>query len=1124
MLIGGAGTGKTTTLRVLEALAEYFHGSGSFCKSAPTNTAARLLGGDTVHALYKLPRSTLASRRGRLSGRVLKRFRRQWSPVLAQAIDEISVVPPDILYQINERSREGKQNWGACMGGLATILSGDFLQLPPVNRPSLAQRLDTEGFAVEEEEEAERVAAKTKDAQLVKKRKRGGSQAEDQAMNEETTQKKQRVEAEIRGGREIYLEEFKSVTYLTRNMRTTGLLRHILDGMRDRCISDALWNALEDTQIGWIRENGVLRRLPDGVEDPRLQQPPFSDNFVTYVVHRHSLRATQSYHNAVRESCRRNTRLYLSVASDVVRDGNATQLTDEVRRALLEIHNPRDVKHLPGVLVLYRTMRLLLYRKICVRLGLVHGAECVLEDIVFAEEEDLPEWCYAGTPIVLSFLPVRLLLRAVDVPWVLPASQLPPLAPDVDRRGLFLLGPHTDYFQYELGAGEGLTIRRTHFSVLPADTRVVYSAQGEGFKASVADMAKPPLMSPEVHWLANYVMVSRATDLSGFLTLRLPRREDLTRGAPKYLVDEMDRLLQLEKSGVYHLRKRLTKLSASLPKPTLDVLEELFLYNDVGKANYNMAPAASEGDSVASKPVNRAPSGNSLAQTPLRRRITGKQSVDVGVGADAESTADAKRDRQTTAADTRAEAAAHRGIGDLATVEQMRRRAAARKRLDDMERRGRVSSSGSTEAAMQNAHGAGSAAASSSSTTPTTATTSIDLTATAGPQRLYGVGGASHPNVAAGAAASADAVSSPSHDAPELPIHEPPANSELLDALTLDAPGLLGYASEGDVYVDPAQAALHNPRNMCYLNAVLHVLARTPSIRNWAVHHLALCPGSQGAQTCFLCDLGTDLRRLSIDDDAVPQVACIVRSRGAWSRGAFASSNQQDAHEALGCLLDACEAVDWNMLLALPLPVEVSAALARNGGSNADRYSTPFRRALGGLQQSTVTCKACRSTSARLDMWHSLSLSLPERPCTIEQLVSNYFESAPLPDETDRCLHERCLVRNRREKADQLIRWPAVLMVHLKRWKVVSTHPFTQRKVPTSVQYETMFVVDASQPAYHLRGVVEHHGDAGGGHYTSMVRAPDNFWYFCDDGSSPRRVPTASALKAQAMILVYERT
>ena len=464
VLIGGAGTGKTTVLRVMEALSDYFHGPDSFRMSAPTNTASRLLGGNTIHATYKLPRGTLTSRRGRLSGRVLKRFRKQWVPTIAHAIDEISVVPTDGLYQIDHRSRLAKERFESIMGNLGTILSGDFLQLPPVDRPSLAQSIDATGVSVVGHDDVDTVE---KDA--------GKGQDKADAAK---AKNKERVEVEVRGGHDLYKQAFQTVTVLTLNMRTQAALAKITQGMRDQCITDAMWEEVQSLQVGWQRVDGILQKLPDGVIDPRLQQPPFSDNPVTSIVHRHSLRATQSYHNAVRESVRGDKRMYISVASDVVREGDASRLTDEVRKVLLRKHNPRYVKNLPGVSPLYQGQRLLLYVKLCVRLGLVHGCECLLEDIIFADEEELPDWWYAGTPIVLKFLPVRLLLRAVGASWTLPDSQLPPLSPDMDRQGLFLLGPRTDNFSFGLGAGESFTIKRTHFPVLPADTRDVYSAHG----------------------------------------------------------------------------------------------------------------------------------------------------------------------------------------------------------------------------------------------------------------------------------------------------------------------------------------------------------------------------------------------------------------------------------------------------------------------------------------------------------------------------------------------------------------------------------------------------------------------------------------------------------------------
>ena len=145
-LIGGAGSGKTTTLCVIEALLDFFVGPDSLLKSAPTNTAARLLGGDTSHALYKLRRGTMLGKRAKLSSRVLRQHRKRFARAVAQAIDEISVLPPNLFFQIDLRSRQGKQREHRPFGDLATCACGDFLQLPPVEEPSLALPLDDEGY------------------------------------------------------------------------------------------------------------------------------------------------------------------------------------------------------------------------------------------------------------------------------------------------------------------------------------------------------------------------------------------------------------------------------------------------------------------------------------------------------------------------------------------------------------------------------------------------------------------------------------------------------------------------------------------------------------------------------------------------------------------------------------------------------------------------------------------------------------------------------------------------------------------------------------------------------------------------------------------------------------------
>ena len=101
----------------------------------------------------------------------------------------------------------------------------------------------------------------------------------------------------------LWRTAFTTVTNLNLNMRTTGLLADILDGMRRGKITDSLWKTLEERQINHSRdESGKMRRHnAKCTADARLSSPPFSTNSITYIVHRHQLRVAQSFTNAIKE-------------------------------------------------------------------------------------------------------------------------------------------------------------------------------------------------------------------------------------------------------------------------------------------------------------------------------------------------------------------------------------------------------------------------------------------------------------------------------------------------------------------------------------------------------------------------------------------------------------------------------------------------------------------------------------------------------------------------------------------------------------------------------------------------------------------------------------------------------
>jgi len=214
---------------------------------------------------------------------------------------------------------------------------------------------------------------------------------------------------------------------------------------------------------------------------------------------------------------------------------------------------------LPGVLPAYEGMRYRLQNcKECVRLGLMTGAEIELLHIQTSPEEwnENKPRDQLGDLNVLRFMPEACLVRAVDARWTLPTTHLPALPAGFDCRGVFVLRPAMTHFKIEVASKDKLHVRRIMFPLLPASVCIVYGAQGEGWPAVVGDLCCPPGMSSLVHWVANYVILSRAETLDGLLLLTNTTRANLERGAPQYLLNEIDRLLALEKKKHTVVRTR----------------------------------------------------------------------------------------------------------------------------------------------------------------------------------------------------------------------------------------------------------------------------------------------------------------------------------------------------------------------------------------------------------------------------------------------------------------------------------------------------------------------------------------------------------------------------------------
>ena len=140
ILLGTAGTGKTTTLKAL--LAELRRrGIGKVLVGAFTGVAASNLGlgARTLHDIFQLAKVNESS--GSLTppqGEDLKEFKEAMEGLEMLVVDEFSMVSRLVLQQMHERLREWRLAEGQIelasqpFGGIAVILAGDMGQLPPI--------------------------------------------------------------------------------------------------------------------------------------------------------------------------------------------------------------------------------------------------------------------------------------------------------------------------------------------------------------------------------------------------------------------------------------------------------------------------------------------------------------------------------------------------------------------------------------------------------------------------------------------------------------------------------------------------------------------------------------------------------------------------------------------------------------------------------------------------------------------------------------------------------------------------------------------------------------------------------------------------------------------------------
>ena len=208
-----------------------------------------------------------------------------------------------------------------------------------------------------------------------------------------------------------------------------------------------------------------------------------------------------------------------------------------------------------------------------------------------------------------------------------------------------------------------------------------------------------------------------------------------------------------------------------------------------------------------------------------------------------------------------------------------------------------------------------------------------------------------------------------------------------------------------------------------------------------------LTEARHNARACILCNLASDFKQILQEKNEQPFLPLVVQRRASWSQtqaaphGHFNDVAQHDVLEAFDLLLPHA---------AVRVDATAAATVASTPQQPEEhRPGNPFWSIFGIACNSTVTCAACGHTSdVKREYLHSLTMAIPPETTTIEDIFFHHWGSEPLDD-----LCHPCGEEGRRSKRTELVEWPQVLVVALKRWEVISMHPYRREKVHTHVEW-----------------------------------------------------------------------
>ncbi|KAM0716984.1 hypothetical protein Q7P37_006836 [Cladosporium fusiforme] len=354
---------------------------------------------------------------------------------------------------------------------------------------------------------------------------------------------------------------------------------------------------------------------------------------------------------------------------------------------------------------------------------------------------------------------------------------------------------------------------------------------------------------------------------------------------------------------------------------------------------------------------------------------------------------------------------------------------------------------------------------------------------------------------------------------------------------------------------------LYNMGQTCFMSVILQALIHNPFVRTYYLsegHRSSECE-REACTSCALDDIFTEF----YGQEKHEGYGAVHMLQGCWKGGGnLAGYSQQDAHEYLGFILNSLHTA--------------------NTGEDDEEVSTPARakdaktcdcivhQTFAGILKSTVTCNACKNTTATYDPFVDLSLDIKSPVLSVKKKKLSMINGTTtvkeaLPMDLTECLDRftapetlssdsyhcrKCASAQKAEKRLKLSSLPPVLPVHLKRFShsqklsqsskidtrvrfpfTLNLEPYTAVPKPSKKdEEETKKSKDKDkdketkestkiEPIYTLSSVIVHKGKIDSGHYISYARQGDEWYMFNDSVVSV--VSEREVLGAEAYMLFY---